>query len=152
MFGVAYAGGYARVFSRAGLKSALRQLWCIVPLLAFYGFISFHFGLLCLHLFSYLPKRGGLWPGLSVAFAEVASLMRGELVASDKFDSQLQGHQIPQESQSLMFKKSEKIHLRKSAYAIIIIHGYAKCLRRLRNHENFQVLRLRALFAVPFSS
>ena len=47
--------------------------------------------------------------------------------------------------------------MRESAYASLltrwfIIQGYAKCLRRLRNHENFQVLRLRALFIVPFSS
>ena len=31
------------------------------------------------------------------------------------------------------------------------IHGYAKCLRRLRNHDHFQVLRLRTLIPVPFS-
>ena len=52
----------------------------------------------------------------------------------------------------MSYEKIRLRNLRKSAYAIIIIHGYAKCLRRLRNHENFQVLRLRALFPVPFSS
>ena len=55
LFGVAYAGGYARAFSPAGLKSALRQLWLIVPLLAFYGFISFHFSILWFHFLSFWP-------------------------------------------------------------------------------------------------
>ena len=65
LFGVAYAGGYARAILSANLKkSALKQLllgllwlhflvfWPFVPsfpfILAFCGFISFHFGLLCL--------------------------------------------------------------------------------------------------------
>ena len=53
--GVAYAGGYARIFSPAGLKkSALRQLWLLSRYLAFCGFISFHFGLLWLHFLSFL--------------------------------------------------------------------------------------------------
>ena len=54
--GVAYAGGYARIFSPAGLKkSALRQLWLLSRYLAFCGFISFHFGLLWLHFLSFWP-------------------------------------------------------------------------------------------------
>ena len=65
LFGVAYAAGYARAILSANLKkSALKQLlldllwlhflvfWPFVAsfpfILAFCGFISFHFGLLCL--------------------------------------------------------------------------------------------------------
>ena len=93
----------------------------------FCGFISFHFGLLWLHLLSfwpfvpstkvfgfvllrdqwllpsYLPYGWGyqlLTRGLRGGYA---ALTRGELVASDKRTSQLQGHQIPQKSQSLIF-------------------------------------------------
>ena len=54
---------------------------------------------------SYLPKRGGPMAGaISCLRGAYAALTRGELVASDKRNSQLQGHQIPQESQSLMFE------------------------------------------------
>ena len=56
LFGVAYAGGYARIILSANLKkSALRQLWLLSRYLAFCGFISFHFGLLWLHLLSFWP-------------------------------------------------------------------------------------------------
>ena len=140
LFGVAYAGGYARIFSPAGLKeSALRQLWLLLSrYLAFCGFISFRFGLLWLHFLSFwpvvasfrfilafcafhkkclvcvakgpmaasfiAPKTWGtygwgyqlLTRGLRGGYA---ALTRGKLVASDKRNSQLQGHQIPQESQ-----------------------------------------------------
>ena len=137
LFGVAYARGYARAISSANLKkSALKQLllgllwlhflvfWPFVAscpfILAFCGFISFHFGLLCLPqkclvwvanqsmAASFIPlKMWGFYGwgyqlltrGLRVCYA---ALTRGELVASDKRNSQLQGHQIPQKSHSLI--------------------------------------------------
>ena len=142
LFGVAYAGGYARAILSANLKKpALKQLWLLSRYLAFCGFISFflsfvasfpfilafcgfiyfHFGLLCLPqkclvcvakgsmAASFIPpKTWGtygwgyqlLTRGLRGGYA---ALTRGELVASDKRNSQLQGHQIPQKSQSLIF-------------------------------------------------
>ena len=130
LFGVAYAGGYARIFSPAGLKkSALRQLWLLSRYLAFCGFISFHFGLLWLHFVSFWPfvipqkclvcvakgpmaasfiAQGTYGWGYQLLTRGLrggcATLTRGELVASDKRNSQLQGHQILQDSQSLMFE------------------------------------------------
>ena len=109
LFGVAYAGGYARIILSANLKkSALKQLWLLSRylafvasfpfILAFCGFISFHFGLLWLHcafhksvwlvllrdqwlLPSYLRKRGGPMAGaisrLRGAYAEVTQRLRG---------------------------------------------------------------------------
>ena len=59
LFGVAYAGGYARtariILSANLKKSALRQLWLLSRYLAFCGFISFYFGLLWLHFLSFWP-------------------------------------------------------------------------------------------------
>ena len=58
LFGVAYAGGYARIFSPAGLKKSALSKATLVILsrnLAFCGFISFHFGLLWLHFVSFWP-------------------------------------------------------------------------------------------------
>ena len=99
LFGVAYAGGYARIMLSAYLKkSALMQLWLLSRYLAFCGFISFHFGLLWLHcafhksvwfvllrdqwlLPSYLQKGGGPMAGaisrLRGAYAEVTQRLRG---------------------------------------------------------------------------
>ena len=98
LFGVASPGGYARIFSPAGLKkSALRQLWLLSRYLAFCGFISFHFGLLWLHFVSFWPfvtstkvfglrcygsngcffhSSGDLWLGLSVAYAGLTRRLR----------------------------------------------------------------------------
>ena len=167
LFGVAYAGGYARIFRQQLWRS---QLWGNFVYCPRSGFITFHFGLLWLHFLSFWPFVasftfvGDLWLGLSQLLPQdlrggYAVLTRGELVASDKCiqmysNSQLQGHQI---LQKIPILDVWKYHMRKSAYASLltqwfIIHGYAKCLRRLRNHVNFQVLRLRALFLVPFSS
>ena len=121
MFGVAYAAGYARAILSANLKkSALKQLlldllwvhffvfWPFVAsfpfILAFCGFISFHFGLLCLPqkclvcvakrsmaAFFIPPKilgptcMAGPISCLRGAYAEVTQRLRGgELVASDK--------------------------------------------------------------------
>ena len=116
LLGVAYAGGYARAILSANLKkSALKQLllgllwlhflvfWPFVAsfpfILAFCGFISFHFGLLC------LPQNVGVYGwGYRGLRGGYAALTRGELVASDKRNSQLQGHQIPQKSHSLIFE------------------------------------------------
>ena len=91
-------------------------------ILAFCGFIYFHFGLLCLPqkclvcdakgsmAASFIPPKTwgtygwgyhSLTRGLRGGYA---ALTRGELVASDKCNSQLQGHQIPQKSQSLIFE------------------------------------------------
>ena len=68
-------------------------------ILAFCGFISFHFGLLC------LPQNVGVYGwGYRGLRGGYAALTRGELVASDKRNSQLQGHQIPQKSHSLIFE------------------------------------------------
>ena len=90
LFGVAYAGGYARIFSPAGLKkSALRQLWLLSRYFAFCGFISFHFGLLCLPqkcllcvakgpmAASFIAPKTLLTRGLRGGYA---ALTRGELV------------------------------------------------------------------------
>ena len=58
LIGVAYAGGYARIFSPAGLKKSALSKATLVILsrnLAFCGFISFHFGLLWLHFVSFWP-------------------------------------------------------------------------------------------------
>ena len=76
-------------------------------ILAFCGFIYFCGG----------PMAGAL-SCLRKTYAEVT---RGELVASDKCiqmysNSQLQGHQILQESESLMFQNI----MRKSAYASLL--------------------------------
>ena len=108
LFGVAYAAGYARAILSANLKkSALKQLlldllwlhflvfWPFVAsfpfILAFCGFISFHFGLLCLQqkclvcvakrsmaAFFIPPKIWGLlvWLGLSVAYAGLTRRLR----------------------------------------------------------------------------
>ena len=58
LFGVAYAGGYARIILSANLKkSALKQLWLLSRYLAFCGFISFYFGFLWLHFLHF----GLLW-------------------------------------------------------------------------------------------
>ena len=111
LFGVAYAGGYARGILSANLKkSALKQLllgllwlhflvfWPFVAsfpfILAFCGFISFHFGLLCLPqkclvcvakgflAASFIPlKMWGSMAGaiscLRRAYAEVTQRLRG---------------------------------------------------------------------------
>ena len=152
LFGVAYAGGYARIILSANLKkSALKQFgYCPA---AFCGFISFYFGFLWLHFLSFwpfvaslcLPQKClvGVAKGSMAAYfippktwgtygwgyqsltrglrGGYAALTRGELVASDKRNSQLQGHQMPQKSQSLICLKIsyEKIRLRKFAYAMI---------------------------------
>ena len=91
LFGVAYAGGYARIFRQRVWGN---QLWgnFVYPR---NGFISFHFGLLwkCLDcvwfvllrgqwlLPSYLPKRGGPMAGalscLRETYAEVTRRLRG---------------------------------------------------------------------------
>ena len=150
LFGVAYAGGYARIILSANLKkSALKQFgYCPA---AFCGFISFYFGFLWLHFLSFwpfvaslcLPQKclvGVAKGSMAASFIPpkttygwgyqsltrglrggYAALTRGELVASDKRNSQLQGHQMPQKSQSLICLKIsyEKIRLRKFAYAMI---------------------------------
>ena len=113
-----------RGWLRKGLKkSALKQLWLLSRYLAFCGFISFHFGLLWLHFLSCLPQKclvcvakGPMDGAISCLRGGYAALTRGELVASDKRNSQLQGHEIPQESQSLMFK----ISYEKIAYASLL--------------------------------
>ena len=135
LFGVAYAGGYARAILSANLKkSALKQLllgllwlhflvfWPFVVsfpfILAFCGSISFHFGLLCIQqkclvcvakgsmAASFIPLKmwGSMAGAISCLRGAYAALTRGELVASDKRNSQLQGHQIPQKSHSLIFE------------------------------------------------
>ena len=128
LFGVAYAGGYARIILSAYLKkSALMQLWLLSRYLAFCGFISFYFGFLWLHFLSFWPFVASLclpWGYQSLTRGlrgGYAALTRGELVASDKRNSQLQGHQMPQKSQSLICLKIsyERICLRKFAYAMI---------------------------------
>ena len=156
LFGVAYAGGYARIILSANLKkSALKQLWLLSRYLAFCGFISFYFGFLWLHFLSFWPfvaslclpqkclvcvAKGSMaasfippktWGTYGWDYQSLtrglglrggyAALTRGELVASDKRNSQLQGHQMPQKSQSLIYLKIsyEKIRLRKLAYAMI---------------------------------
>ena len=78
-------------------------------ILAFCGFISFHFGLLWLHLLLWGTYGWGSQLLTQDLRGGYAVLTRGELVASDKCiqmysNSQLQGHQILQESQSLMFE------------------------------------------------
>ena len=98
-------------------------------ILAFCGFISFHFGLLWLHLLLWGTYGWGSQLLTQDLRGGYAVLTRGELVASDKCiqmysNSQLQGHQILQESQSLMFENIlkisyQKIRLRKFAYAMI---------------------------------
>ena len=107
-------------------------------ILAFCGFISFHFGLLWLHFLSFWSFAasftfvGDLWLGLSVAYARLTRRLRGASAGgAGSFwqmytnvlysNSQLQGHQILQQSQSLMFENIiyEKIRLRKFAYAMI---------------------------------
>ena len=122
LFGVAYAGGYARIILSANLKkSALKQLWLLSRYLAFCGFISFYFGFLWLHFLSFwpfvaslcLPQKclvGVAKGSMAASFIPpktwgYAALTRGELVASDKRNSQLQGHQMPQKSQSLIYLK-----------------------------------------------
>ena len=119
LFGVAYAGGYARIFSPAGLKSASRQLWCkfssrywpfdasFLFVLDHFGLlclISFHFGILWLHFLSFWPMAGAI----SCLREGYAALTRGDLVASDKRHSQLQGHQILQESRFQWFDQETK--------------------------------------------
>ena len=138
LFGVAYAGGYARIILSANLKkSALKQLWLLSRYLAFCGFISFYFGFLWLHFLSFWPfvaslclphkclvcvAKGSMaasfippktWGTYGWGYQSptrglrggYAALTRGELVASDKRNSQLQGHQMPQKSQSLIYLK-----------------------------------------------
>ena len=58
---------------------------------------------------------------------------------------------VPQGFFASITEESQQLCLRKSAYARIIIHGYAKCLHRLREHDCFQVLRIRTLPPVSFS-
>ena len=58
---------------------------------------------------------------------------------------------------SYLFLYISTVTMIKSAYASCLRNDISstdtrKCLRGLRNHENFQVLRLRALFPVPLSS
>ena len=111
LFGVAYAGGYGFFASRSEEVSFEATLF-IVPevaslpfilafcaslpfILAFCGFIYFCGG----------PMAGAL----SCLRETYADVTRGELVASDTCiqmysNSQLQGHRILQESQSLMFE------------------------------------------------
>ena len=150
LFGVAYAGGYARIIWSANLKSALKQLWLLSRYLAFCGFISFYFGFLWLHFLSFWPfvaslclpqkclvcvAKGSMaasfippqtWGTYGWGYQSLtrglrggyAALTRGELVASDKRNSQLQGHQMPQKSQSLIYLKIS--NMRKSAYASLL--------------------------------
>ena len=59
---------------------------------------------------------------------------------------------VPQGFFASKTEESQQLRLRKSAYARNIIHGYAKCLNCLRDHDCFQVLRLRTLLPVSFSS
>ena len=144
LFGVAYEGGYARAILSAKEKSALKQLLLgllrlhFLVFCTFCGFISFHFGLLCLPQKSLVcvakgstaasfipPKTWGaygwgyqvLTQGLRGGYA---ALTRGELVASHKRNSQLEGHQIPQKSQSLIFQHIIHDNMRKLAYARLL--------------------------------
>ena len=130
-------------------------------ILAFCGFISFHFGLLLLHLLLWGTYGWGSQLLTQDLRGGYAVLTQGELVASDKciqmyctVTRNCKATKSCSNPNPWCLKIS---YMRKSAYAGLltqwfIIHGYAKCLRRLRNHVNFQVLRLRALFIVPFSS
>ena len=135
LFGVAYAGGYARIFCQQVWRS---QLWGNFAYCPRSGFITFHFGLLWLHFLSFWPFAasftfvGDLWLGLSVAYVRLTRRLRGAYAGgAGSFwqmytnvlysNSQLQGHQIVQQSQSLMFENIiyEKIRLRRFAYAMI---------------------------------
>ena len=109
-------------------------------ILAFGGFIYFHFGLfhfglLCLPqkwlvcvakgsmAASFIPPK--MWGTYGWGYQLLTRGLRGGYAAltraSDKRNSQLQGHQIPQKSESLIFENIsyEKICLRKFAYATI---------------------------------
>ena len=106
LFGVAYAGGYARIFCQQVWRS---QLWGNFVYRPRSGFITFHFGLLWLHLLLWGTYGWGSQLLTQDLRGGYAVLTRGELVASDKCiqmysNSQLQGHQILQESQSLIFE------------------------------------------------
>ena len=143
-------------------------------ILAVCGFISFHFGVLglpqkCLVCVakgsmaaSFIPPKtwgayGWGYPVLTRGLCGgYAALTRGELVASDKRNSQLEGYQIPQKSQSLIFENI----MRKFAYASLltrcfIIQGYAKwckVLTTLTLPWEFSGIALPRFFIVPFSS
>ena len=181
LFGVAYAGGYARIILSANLKkSALKQLWLLSRYLASCGFISFYFGFLWLHFLSFWPfvaslclpqkclvcvAKGSMaasfippktWGTYGWGYQSLtrglrggyAALTRGELVASDKRNSQLQGHQMPQKSQSLIYLKIsyEKIRLRKFAYAMIYHPRIRKVLTPLTQPWEFSGIALTRSF------
>ena len=193
LFGVAYAAAYARAILSANLKkSALKQLlldllwlhslvfWPFVAslpfILAFCGFISFHFGLMCLPqkclvallrdqwlLSSYLRKFGGLlvWLGLSVAYAGLTRRLRSAYAGGAgsfwQTTSKSRRHPNPWCLTCHVLLSIPLYVYSNYDYASCLRNDISstdtrKCLRGLRNHENFQVLRLRALFPVPLSS
>ena len=173
LFGVAYAAGYARAILSANLKkSALKQLlldllwlhflvfWPFVAsfpfILAFCGFTSFHFGLLCLQqkclvcvakrsmaAFFIPPKIWGVWLGLSVAYAGLTRRLRSAYAggAGSFWQTTSKSRRHPNPwcltchvllSIPLYFYSNyDKIRLRKLLTQWYIIHGYAKVLTRL---------------------
>ena len=168
LFGVALRGWLRKDFSPAGLKkSALRQL-CLLSqkwlhYLSFWPFVAsfpFIFGLLWLHLLLWGTYGWGSQLLTQDLRGGYAVLTRGELVASDKCiqmysNSQLQGHQILQESQSLMFeniywKYYQKIRLRKFAYAMIYHPRIREVLTPLTQPCEFSGIALTCAYALFF--
>ena len=160
LFGVAYAGGYARVILSANLKkSALRQLWLLSRYLAFCDFISFYFGLLWLHFLSFWPfvasfippKTWGPMAGaiscLRGAYAEVTQRLRGG-------SWQLATARPPNPAE-IQILDIWKYHMRKSAYASLltqrfIIHGYASAYAAYATMRIFRYCAYALFFQFPF--
>ena len=116
-------------------------------------------------LSSYLRKFAGLlvWLGLSVANAGLTRRLRSAYAGGAgsfwQTTSKSRRHPNPWclTCHVLVSIPLYFYYMIESAYASCLRDDLSskdtrKCLRGLRNHENFQVLRLRALFPVPLSS
>ena len=155
LFGVAYAGGYARNILSANLKkSALRQLWLLSRYLAFCGFIYFHFVLLCLPqkclvcvakgsmAASFIPPKTwgtDLWLGLSVAYAGLTRRLRSAY-AGGAGSKATKSRRNP--NPWYLKISYEKIRLRKFAYATIYHPRIRKVLTPLTQPWEFSGIAL----------